>query len=204
MNPMYLSMAGGLLGGSYQPPTRNVTFNMPTTLPPAAPAPMAPGGGIAPGTGGTVAPVGNPLNAADIYTGGLAPSYVDSSGFDSGGVYYNPPTAAPVDASLSGVGAGLGNIWDFLASNGGNPYAPSTGNMNDPNYNWDWTTTGDAGGVGNQLAGLLNMGVIGGGGGIGNNTDTQNTGGQGFAPDYLGGGGIGDGTEIANYRNWLL
>jgi hypothetical protein len=254
-------MAQGLLGGVYQPPVRSVDFRMFPAQPLPAPAPAAPGGGLPNGVGGTVAPVGNPLNSADIYAPPVAPiamppapvvtdggqygDFVDpATGFDTGGVYGDiapPPGLLPVPTNgavyggavdpnvgfdlggvnagipveapgslmpnlgvpnLSDIGAGLGSAWDYLSTNGGNVYDPARAAV-DPAYAAHWTTTGDAGGVGHQLAGLLGMTSIIGGGGRGGGTYTGPLG-QGFAPDYLGGGGIGDGTEIANWRNRLL
>jgi hypothetical protein len=109
-----------------------------------------------------------------------------------------PPAAMPSDPSyLDQLVSGVGSVVDFLGTNAGNPYQPTTGNMNDPGYAWDWTTTGDAGGVGHQLAGLLNMGVItGGGGGFGSGSGE---GGSGFVAGI--GGGLDAGNMITDPNN---
>jgi len=131
----------------------------------------------APGEG-----MGDVYGGPAISTGSSALSPVTLPGYATG---VDAPAAPVVSESsyLGQFGDALGGAWDYLATNGGNPYTPSTGNMNDPGYDWSRTTTGDAGGVGHQLAGLLNMGVIEGGGfGSG-----SGEGGSGFVADFGGG-----------------
>jgi hypothetical protein len=145
------AMAQGLLGGVYQPPTRSVDFRMFPAQPLPAPAPAAPGGGLPNGVGGTVAPVGNPINAADNYVlpgMGQAPTSPNNGG-DAGDVYLSPielvgiggPSpisglpSGPIGGGPSGIGSidwNPGNSFVTQPGDGGMPmpidaYAPVAG-----------------------------------------------------------------------------
>ena len=195
----------------FVPPGSMPSVGMQPGLPPAG-LPFMPGGGLGVtgdffGSGAILEPSFGVNNLPPQSIAAFDPSlpldpwagldYGNSEGAFTGGI---PPdaVAAPLQAPPSGllgnlaqgIQAGGSNLWDALSTNMGNAYDPARAAV-DPEYAAAWTTTGDAGGAGHQLAGLLNMGVIQGGQGSGYQNSGE--GGSGFVNSTgLAGGGLID------------
>ena len=145
--------------------------------------------------------------------------YGNAEGAFTGGIAPDMPPAAPPSGYFGQIGQGVSNgasaLWDALSTNMGNAYDPVRAAA-DPAYAAAWTTTGDAGGLGHQMAGLLNMGVMEGGSSAGGNPyagrnstglgmgSSNGEGGSGFVSSTgLAGGGLIDpvGSRTQRFRN---